>query len=228
MRSEAEDFEFERRFLVDSIPPELIADQNPSVIVQTYFLAADGYALRVRLQATSCPVALPLGADGKAPIELFEPYFDLCMLTVKGPMVGGTRYEAERELDVSVGIEMSMRGGQTISKRRYGVWIDQDGWVIDQFSGPNRPLVIAECERTSPVIDLAIPSFCTLEVTDDFRFSNDSLASTPYGKWGDTGEFAANRTTEFSAEAPLGSKDQGSESPRRFLQNFGNNSPSSI
>lgn len=207
MRHEAEDFEFERRFLVDEIPPTLIAKQNPNVIVQTYFLAEDGYALRVRLQATNCTVSLPLTSKGKQPIELFEKHFDLCMLTVKGPTVGGTRYEAEREIDVSVGIEMCLRGGNTISKRRYGVWVDEDGWVIDQFTGDNAPLVIAECERTSPVVDLAIPSFCVAEVTDDTRFSNDSLAAHPYSEWMD---------------APK------AKSHRRYLQSFGDNAPSSI
>ncbi len=180
------DFEFERRFLVREMPVELLRGQDPNVIIQTYFLAAEGYGLRIRLQATQSRRHLPQDATGKEPIELFGDDFDLCMLTVKGPAAGGTRYEAERELDVNVGIQMSLLGGVTLSKRRYGVWLDQDGWVIDQFSGENSPLIIAECERTSPVTDLVIPGFCTAEVTEDPRFSNDSLVNAPYGEWADS------------------------------------------
>ena len=177
------DFEFERRFLVQEMPFELLDGQTPNIIIQTYFLAAEGYGLRIRLQATQSRRHLPQDATGKEPIELFADNFDLCMLTVKGPAAGGTRYEAERELDINVGIQMSLLGGVTLSKRRYGIWLDQDGWVIDQFTGENSPLIIAECERTSPVTDLIIPDFCIAEVTDDAHFSNDALVNHPYGQW---------------------------------------------
>lgn len=177
------DFEFERRFFVRDLPHEVLGDEPPAVIVQTYLLAEDGYALRIRLQASSPKDRLDPKSRADDAIEQFADEFDLCMMTAKGPYVGGTRYEAERELDVSVGIEMSRRTGSTISKSRYSTWLGQDGWVIDEFAGANRPLIIAECERGGPVVDLAIPSFCLTEVTDDQRFSNDSLAHEPYSTW---------------------------------------------
>ncbi len=183
MRADDSDFEFERRFYVETLPTQLLHGSRPDVIVQTYFLAAEGYGLRVRLQATQPDKQLDLSLDGKQAIEEFLPYFDLCMLTVKGPAVAGTRYEAERELDVAVGAQMSTLGGTTLAKNRWGVWLDEDGWVIDQFAGANRPLIVAECERLSPVMDLRIPSFCVREITDDTRFSNDELVNDPFGRW---------------------------------------------
>lgn len=177
------DFEFERRFLVTDAPQELLINDVPDIIVQTYFLASGGYGLRVRLQATQPDVVLPLSLEGKAAVETFAPYFDLCMLTVKGPNIGGTRYEAERPIDINVGVELSLRGGLTLAKRRHGLWLGVDGWVIDVFSGENRPLIVAECERTSPVVDLEIPSFVTTEITGDPRFSNDELVNNPYSNW---------------------------------------------
>lgn len=183
MNTNDSDFEFERRFLVNQMPAELLVGALPNVIIQTYFLAAEGFGLRVRLQATQSRRHLPQDATGKEPIELFADDFDLCMLTAKGPGAGGTRYEAERELDINVGINMSLLGGITLSKRRYGVWLGEDGWVIDQFSGDNAPLIIAECERTSPVTNLEVPDFCIAEVTDDPRFSNDALVNHPYSQW---------------------------------------------
>lgn len=188
MDSAEADFEFERRFFVQSLPKELAGETNPNLIVQTYFLASQGYGLRIRLQATGLGKPVPADISGKEAIELFADDFDLCVLAAKGPYVGGTRYEAERELDVSVGTQMSILGGATLVKLRYGLWLGQDGWVIDQFLGDNGPLIIAECERAGPVVDLEIPSFCVEEVSDDARFSNDSLAVTPFQEW--SGQYA--------------------------------------
>lgn len=177
------DFEFERRFFVRELPLELLDAEPPAVIVQAYLLASDGYAVRIRLQASAPQSRLDPGSRADDAVELFKNEFDLCMLTAKGPHVGGTRYEVEREMDVSVGVEMARRGGSIITKSRYAAWLGQDGWVIDEFAGASRPLIIAECERGGPVVDLAIPEFCVTEVTDDHRFSNDSLAHAPYRTW---------------------------------------------
>ncbi len=203
-----EDFEFERRFFVRELPQHLVGGEPPTVIVQTYFLAQDGYGLRIRLQASAPRQRLDPATRADDALALFSPDFDLCVLTAKGPAAGGTRYEAERQLDIGVGIEMSRRGGATIAKSRYSVWLDEDGWVIDEFAGANRPLIIAECERGGPVVDLRIPSFCVTEVTDDPRFSNDSLVHSPYSAW------AYRFEEELAANGP------------RFLTDFGTNRPS--
>lgn len=199
------DFEFERRFFVRELPPELLDEPDPVLIVQSYFLAQDGYALRLRLQASG--LSLPLGpdADALAVLEQVGDRFEFCAVTLKGPMNVGTRYEAEREIDVSVGTEMIRRGGLRIVKNRYSVWLGADGWVVDVFGGANAPLVVAECERSGPVTDLQIPPFCVTELTDDARFANDGLAHRPYRGWAQ--EFEA----ELRARGP------------RFLQDFGRN-----
>ena len=44
-------FEYERRFYCTSIPDHLLADEKPTLIVQSYFVHEDNYALRIRLQA---------------------------------------------------------------------------------------------------------------------------------------------------------------------------------
>ncbi|RXR26671.1 CYTH domain-containing protein [Oerskovia turbata] len=195
------DFEFERRFLVKDVPVDLL--DAPALIVQSYFLAEDGYALRLRAQASATAADL---SAATSPLSVLDRHtFDFCALTVKGPQVGGTRYEAEREVDVNVGVEMIRRGGGRIVKTRYSAWLGADGWVIDVFGGANHPLVIAECERSGPVVDLQIPDFCVTEITDDRRFSNDSLSHTPYSAW--AGSFAA----ELAVSGP------------RFRQDFGHN-----
>lgn len=157
MTEAPEDFEYERRFFVRDLPRAILGEEPPAVIVQTYFLAQDGYGLRLRLQASAPRQRLDPASRADDALAQFAGEFDLCVLTAKGPYVGGTRYEAERELDIGMGIEMSKRGGATIAKSRYSVWLDEDGWVIDEFAGANRPLIIAECERGGPVVDLRNP-----------------------------------------------------------------------
>ncbi len=199
------DFEFERKFFVRELPDAALREPHPMLIVQSYFLAADGYALRIRLQGPAPAGSLPSRGDERELLEAAAPTFTFCALTAKGPYVGGTRYEAERELDVTAGLAMVRLGGDLVTKLRYSLWLGTDGWVIDSVLGRNEPLVLAECERGGPVTDLTIPDFCLSEVTDDPRFANDSLATTPYRHWSSTYE------RELQARGP------------RFLTEFGHN-----
>jgi CYTH domain-containing protein len=190
------DFEFERRFVVRDVPADLL-EAAPTLIVQSYPLAVDGYAVRVRAQVPGVPATVDPALDELALLEAHVDAVDFGAVTVKGPMVAGTRYEAEREIDPTVAVELIRRGGGRVAKLRHAVWLGEDGWVIDVFAGGNAPLVVAEVERGGPVVDLAIPAFAVTEVTVDPRFANDALARRPYGQWAD--EFAAElaRTGPF-------------------------------
>lgn len=199
------DFEFERKFFVRELPGVALREPHPVLIVQSYFLAADGYALRIRLQGPAPAGSLPDRDDERELLEAAADQFTFCALTAKGPYVGGTRYEAERELDITAGLAMVRLGGDLVAKLRYSMWLGTDGWVVDSFLGRNHPLVIAECERGGPVTDLAIPDFCVSEVSDDPRFGNDALAVTPYRHW------SARYERELHARGP------------RFLTGFGQN-----
>ncbi|MBU4337722.1 MAG: hypothetical protein KJ548_14265 [Actinobacteria bacterium] len=176
------DFEFERRFFVTGVPAHLV-DDAPSLIVQSYLLADEGFALRVRVQAPTVRTRLDPEAGELDLLEQHADEIDFSAVTVKGPMNEGTRYEAERSIDPLVGLELVRRGGLRVAKLRHAVWLGEDGWVIDEFLGANAPLMIAEVERGGPVTDLAIPSFCVTEVTADPRMSNDALARTPFSGW---------------------------------------------
>ncbi|HCX84108.1 MAG TPA: hypothetical protein DHV14_03005 [Micrococcales bacterium] len=179
--ADAQDFEYERRFLVTEFPAHL--RDAPTLIVQSYYLADEGYALRVRVQASGLDAALDADSTPMSVLADHRGEISMATVTVKGPAVGGTRYEAERGLDPEVALELVHRGGRAMVKTRYSVWAGGDGWSVDVFGGANHPLIIAECERSGPVTDLQVPAFCVTELTDDRRFSNESLASTPYGTW---------------------------------------------
>jgi adenylate cyclase len=175
------DFEFERKFFVTDLPAVARTDPSPSLIVQAYLFAADGYAVRIRVQGTA-----PSDLDGD-PAALIAALGDHAAgtMAVKGPAIGGTRYEAERELDAMVAGQIVGRAPHVVTKVRYAAWLGEDGWVIDRFLGANSKLLMAEVERGGPVTDLRIPDFCATEVSEDDRFRNEYLAHQPFDGWAD-------------------------------------------
>jgi CYTH domain-containing protein len=202
------DFEFERRFLVRDLPATL--RDTPALIVQSYFLSDGGYALRVRCQASGVEARLGPESEAQDVLDRFRGEVDFSAVTVKGPAVGGTRYEAERQIDPQIGLELVTRGGAQVLKTRYAAWLGADGWSVDVFGGTNHPLIVAECERSGPVVELQIPDFCVTELTDDRRFSNESLAVEPYSGW----------AASFAREL----RERGA----RFREDFGPNSRLSL
>ncbi|MCH9275917.1 hypothetical protein JS533_006475 [Bifidobacterium amazonense] len=199
------DFEYERRFFCRSLPPEADDGDAPALIVQSYYVHDDNYALRVRLTTRAVRVTMTPDLDPLAVLDLYRDDFREAYVTVKGPSVGGTRYEAEREIDSRIAAELIKRGGAPIIKNRYSVWLGEDGWSIDVFGGPNAPLVVASAQRSTPVTNLVIPKFCVTEITDQPRFSNDGLAARPFGGW------QADFERELAEEGP------------QFQQLFGRN-----
>lgn len=177
------DFEFDRRFFCRHMPEELDDGSIPTLIVQSYYVHADNYALRVRLTSRKTRVAMNADTDAMAVLDQYRDDFTDASVAIKGPSVGGTRYEAKRDIDANIAAELIKRGGEIIIKNRFSAWIGEDGWDIDVFGGSNAPLVVAEAKRSRPVTNLIIPDFCVTEITDQARFSNDGLASRPFGTW---------------------------------------------
>lgn len=189
---DSDSFEFERKFWVRELPDAALAEPSATLIVQNYVIANAGSCLRVRLGLELPQSELlfhKFGGDFSE-IELVNRYadqFHFASVGVKGPPVGGTRYEKEMTVAPEEAVVLVRSGnGNLIAKQRHGLFTSGDGWNIDVFCGSNYPLIVAECERSSPVTKLVIPDFCVAEVTDDMRFTNDSLASNPFSRWSDT------------------------------------------
>ncbi|MBN9375598.1 MAG: hypothetical protein J0I40_09455, partial [Cellulomonas sp.] len=83
------DFEFERRFVVRDVPAGLL-ETTPALIVQSYLLSDEGYAVRVRAQVPGVPAQVDPAADELALLEAHVDGVDFGAITVKGPMVAGT------------------------------------------------------------------------------------------------------------------------------------------
>ena len=133
------DFEYTRRFFCRALPTQLDDNDSPTLIIQSYYVHQDNYALRVRLKTKSVRIAMTPDLDPLAVLEKYRDEFRLGSVTVKGPSVGGTRYEASRDLDSRIAGELIKRGGHVTIKNRFTDWIDEDGWNIDVFGGTKLP-----------------------------------------------------------------------------------------
>jgi CYTH domain-containing protein len=70
-----------------------------------------------------------------------------------------------------------------IEKIRYKV---EDGgvvWEVDEFSGDNQGLIVAEVELQSEDQQFSKPAWVAEEVTGDPRYFNSNLIKNPYTLW---------------------------------------------
>ncbi|WP_124054451.1 CYTH domain-containing protein [Arcanobacterium ihumii] len=198
--SSAEDrdfpFEFERKFFVNSIPQDALKHGSEQIIVQAYVFAEAGYAIRVRIIFRGVEVDFPkfdyrtdnVGTYERRVLAQLMEIKDVdskaaATMGVKSPSVNGERYELETEIALDVAVQILQHSTHLILKKRYSIWHGEDGWEFDLFAGQNDGLIVAECERLTPVVDLDIPDFCVTELTGDPRFTNDSLSKEPWNRW---------------------------------------------
>ncbi|HQZ31423.1 MAG TPA: CYTH domain-containing protein [Arenimonas sp.] len=109
---------------------------------------------------------------------------DQAFLNLKSRELGRSRQEFDYPVPVA-DAEALLRlcVGGLIDKVRH--YIPQDGltWEVDEFSGDNAGLVVAELEL--PAVDTAFarPGWLGREVTEEQRFYNLALAERPYSRW---------------------------------------------
>lgn len=184
-------FEFERKFFVSALPA-VVEHAHRNLIIQGYVFAVDGYAIRVRVTVRDTAIDF---SDFNPEVDRFGAYerrilseqagsLSGAWITVKSPPVSAQRYELDQQLDPAVAVSILQRCHKIVIKNRHSVWLGEDGWEIDEFGGQNTGLVIAECERMGPVVNLQIPDFCETEVSSDHRFTNDYLSRQPWVGWG--------------------------------------------
>ncbi|MCI6574070.1 MAG: adenylate cyclase [Actinomycetaceae bacterium] len=213
-------FEFERKFYVERLPSEVREHGSQNVIVQAYVFAEAGYAVRVRMAFHGVSASLPPFEDATDHVGAYERKVLAQLMAaveqaspndsgdsesvgvdatiaVKSPPVSGERYELENELDPDVAVQILHRSAHLVLKTRYSLWYGEDGWEFDVFGGQNHGLIVAECERISPVVDLVVPPFCVTEVTGDLRFTNDYLSKEPWSQW------AHQFRSELAARGPF-------------------------
>ena len=153
--------EIERKFLVNSNRYREQASSK-SVIIQGYLNSDPLRTVRVRLRDQTG------------------------FLTVKGKSCdsGLSRFEWEKEISlVEAKALLQLCEKSVVSKTRFEVSIAEHLFEVDEFSGPNEGLVIAEIELSSENEEFSNPDWLGREVTGEKKYYNSNLSKRPFGSW---------------------------------------------
>lgn len=114
-------------------------------------------------------------------------YGDKGYITFKGKSKdrGLSRFEFESEIPVRCAEILLSRCSGTVEKIRHLVPYKGYTWEVDQFTGKNEGLVVAEVEMKSTAENPPLPEWVWIEVTSDFHYRNSYLAQRPYTEWFD-------------------------------------------
>jgi adenylate cyclase len=105
-------------------------------------------------------------------------------LTIKGRGEGITRPEFEYEIPVAGAAELfALCHGRLVEKTRHLVPAGALCWEIDEFTGDNEGLVVAEIELPDGNTAVPQPVWLGEEVTADPRYLNANLAVHPFARW---------------------------------------------
>ncbi|MEA2059074.1 MAG: CYTH domain-containing protein [Thermodesulfobacteriota bacterium] len=108
-------------------------------------------------------------------------------ITVKGITCKASRLEFEYEIPLKDAQDMLKRlcAPPLVKKKRHFI-DDKKGvlWTVDEFSGENQGLILAEIELETIDQPFEKPEWLGREVTEDPRYFNSNLIKHPYdGKW---------------------------------------------
>ena len=106
-------------------------------------------------------------------------------LTIKGKNKGASRsefeYEIPKEEAETLLDQLCLK--PLIEKTRYKLKQGELTWEIDEFSGANKGLVVAEIELEREDQPFDKPAWLGEEVTDDPRYYNANLVQHPFSEW---------------------------------------------
>jgi len=152
--------EIERKFLVDHEKWAQVIKPAGTHYRQGYILSNEQQTVRVRI------------SDKKGFLNLKSKETDL------------SRKEYEYEIPLPDGIEiLEYFTKNGTEKVRYRIPFTGKTWEVDEFIGDNAGLIVAELELNSEAEEFEKPDWITIEVTDDGRYTNSSLAKHPFKNW---------------------------------------------
>ncbi len=151
--------EIERKFLV--INHNYKTDAQAFFFKQGYLSVESGRTVRIRT------------------------YNNKGFITIKGKAQNFSRDEFEYEIPVDEADIMldNLCIKPLIEKIRHFVMYKGNEWVIDEFFGVNKGLVVAEIELESEEQTFEKPEWLGQEVTLDRRYGNSHLVRKPYSEW---------------------------------------------
>lgn len=105
-------------------------------------------------------------------------------ITIKSAHIGIARQEFDYAIPADDASELlKLCQGAIIKKKRHIVRVADAVWEVDEFSGANSGLVVAEIELDSEDQDIDKPGWLGEEVTGDPRYLNSQLVSLPFREW---------------------------------------------
>lgn len=112
---------------------------------------------------------------------------DKAYLTIKGKQIGISRFEWEKEIALNEAEDLiKLCTGEIIEKIRYIIKFGIYNIEVDEFSGGNSGLTLAEIEFESENQKPDLPAWIGTEVSRDFRYHNSNLSKNPYSNWNTT------------------------------------------
>jgi adenylate cyclase len=106
-------------------------------------------------------------------------------LNIKSGTLGIQRSEYEYPIPLAEAEEIldTLCAKPLLEKTRHYLKFDQHLWEIDEFSGENAGLIVAEVELSRIDEPFARPDWLGKDVSYDIRYYNSQLARHPYQTW---------------------------------------------
>ncbi len=156
-------YEIEHKFLLKNQDWKKVAGEK-KLYKQAYISTHSGTTVRVRIVGESA------------------------YLTLKGQLSGErgisrTEFEYEIPLEDAKVMITDYVDSPVVEKFRYLITYVGKVWEVDEFTGDNAGLVVAEIELESEDEKFALPDWIGDCVSSDRRYSNASLARSPFSSW---------------------------------------------
>lgn len=106
-------------------------------------------------------------------------------ITIKSAPVGLKRQEYEYEIPLADAIVMleTMCENYIVEKKRYKLKYGTHIWEIDEFTGHNEGLIVAEIELSDEDEEFEKPPWVGQEVSRNPKYHNSNLSKKPYKQW---------------------------------------------
>lgn len=111
---------------------------------------------------------------------------NLAYLTIKGVSneSGLSRFEWEKEIPLHEAEQLLLLCEKgVINKTRFEIKIGNHIYEVDEFLDDNKGLTIAEIELSNEEEHFLRPDWLATEVTNDKRYYNSYLSTTPFKTW---------------------------------------------
>lgn len=160
----------------------------PIEIERKFLLASDGWRRQVETSQRMAQAYLnPAQAvrDGQQNVSMrVRIGAGAAALNIKSRELGAQRQEFEYPIPLpDAEALLALCVGGRVEKLRHHVRHGAHLWEIDEFSGENAGLIVAEIELSALDEVFERPDWLGLEVTDQARYYNLNLTERPYSHW---------------------------------------------